>query len=120
MDYVAEAAAMIERGVVPPPLRVLGRMHLVRPTLPVGVPRWYALASRRIRSRALRRLMYRGGIRGRVLRTNYIMARAMLMEFLHRVVEAAWVLADGAGRRTITQRDIRRALRLRYGMRVYS
>ena len=53
-------------------------------------------------------------------KTSYVMARAMLMEFLETVIGTAWVLSEGAGRRTIMERDVKRALKRRFGMTIYA
>ena len=110
MRYAREAERMIRHPRWRP-----GRMHLAS----MAVPAWYPRIARRIGSPALRRLMFRAGC-ARVRRTSYIMARAMLMEFLHTVVGTAAVLSDGAGRRTVMERDVRRALRRRFGMVIYN
>ena len=111
-SYIKTANRLIKHGLVFRP----GRMHFGV----AAVPHWYARVAKRVHNRCLRRLMFRAGIARRVRKTSYIMARAMLTEFLDTVIETAGVLTEGAGRKTIMKRDVDRALKKRFGMTVYS
>jgi histone H3/H4 len=62
--------------------------------------------------------MRRTGIK-RQTKTSYIMARAMLMQFLHNTIEASVTLAEYRRRKTVTLRDVKKALKTKYNMSVY-
>ena len=94
-----------------------GRMHLHGSN--VRLPAWYTRVQKGVPNKALYRLMRRGGTAS-YRKTCYIMARAMLMEFLENTVEAAAELADYSRRKTIMLRDVEKALKMKYGMRVYA
>jgi len=48
------------------------------------------------------------------------MARAMLMEFMENTIKTAVELTEYRRRKTVTLRDVQKALKMKYGMRVYS
>ena len=131
--YIRDAERMIKKN---PPNRLrLRRMHFdgsklvlvpitkgrkgVGPNALRRPPIWYTRAQKGVGLNALRCLMLRAGIRRRT-KTCYIMARAMLMEFLSNTIEASVTLVEHCNRKTMMLRDVKEALELRYGMRIYS
>lgn len=120
--YIEDAKRMVEdiENKKEHRRRNVGRMHLQSSNVRLAIlPTWYTRVQRRVRNNALRRLMLRAGI-ARHTKTCYIMARAMLMEFLENTIQASAELAEYRRRKTVTLRDVKKVLKMKYGMRIYS
>ena len=118
-DYIGDAERIIKDIKQKPEARSLGRMHIRASNVHLAImPTWYTRVHRGVRSNTLRRLMLRAGIK-RQTKTSYIMARAMLMQFLHNTIEASVTLAEYRRRKTVTLRDVKKALKTKYNMSVY-
>jgi histone H3/H4 len=120
-DYIGDAKRIIEdiENSKKPEDKSPGRMSVRTSNIHRSIlPTWYTRVRKHVRTGALRRIMRRTGIK-RQTKTSYIMARAMLMEFLHNTIEASVTLAEYRRRKTVTLRDVKKALKTKYGMSVY-